>query len=460
MNGSLQARLAWRLALVFAAVILATSAALYIHRGRGDAEAAAYLLHRTIGRVAAALSRGPDGAPRLALGDLDGRFDYAVAGSDGRVLFASKNPPPGPGPMPGWPEGYLRRPETTGDDIVAFTQVDTAIGPVEIRVGLEGSEALRLESFERELGSELLPILLPTLAGALAIGALTLRGGLKPLQGLAGEVARITPAQSERRLRVAGLPRELVPLVRAINAALDRLDEGFRAQRDFTADAAHQLRTPLAILAAHLDTLGDRATAAFLREDVARMSRLVEQLLLVSELEALTLEPGERADLSAIAVEVAEALGPLALARRRDIAVLGAEAPVIVHGNRDALHQALRNLAENGLTHTAEATAVEIAIGAAPPRIAVRDHGPGIAAADRDKLFKRFWRADRSNSRGAGLGLAIVKRIAAAHGAEVAVADAPGGGACFVVSFPPAPPGREAAARPAPAAGLVRPTPA
>jgi len=86
------------------------------------------------------------------------------------------------------------------------------------------------------------------LLAALLIGALTLGAALGPLQRLAREAAHITPAESERRLPVAGLPRELSPLVRAINAALDRLDQGFRAQRDFTADAAHQLRTPLAIL--------------------------------------------------------------------------------------------------------------------------------------------------------------------------------------------------------------------
>jgi signal transduction histidine kinase len=281
----------------------------------------------------------------------------------------------------------------------------------------------------------MLPILLPTLLAALLIGALTLRGGLRPLQRLAREAAHITPAESERRLPLAGLPRELAPLVRAINAALDRLDQGFRAQRDFTADAAQQLRTPLAILAAHLDTLGDRAVAASLREDVARMSRLVEQLLLVAELEALTLKPDEQADLSALAVEVAQAVAPLALARRRSLAVVGAEAPVIVHANHDALHQALRNLVENAINHTGEGTTVEIAVGAHPPSLGVRDHGPGVAASDREMLFQRFWRADRANSRGAGLGLAIVQRIATAHGARLSVADAEGGGAVFIIEF-------------------------
>jgi signal transduction histidine kinase len=435
MNPSLQSRLAWRMALVFAAVILATSLALFFHHRGVDTEIPASRLTRLIDHVIAGLSRGSDGVPRLDLDEDDGRFDYAVVGDDGRTLLASGNPP---APMAAghWPEGYLRRPSPVGERIAAFAHADTALGHVEIRIELDDPSGGRgLGPLGRELRDEMLPILLPTLLAALLIGALTLRGGLGPLQRLAREAAHITPAESERRLPVAGLPRELSPLVRAINAALDRLDQGFRAQRDFTADAAHQLRTPLAILGAHLDTLGDRAVAASLREDVARMSRLVEQLLLVAELEALTLKPDEQADLSALAVEVAQAVAPLALARRRSLAVAGAEAPVIVHGNHDALHQALRNLVENAINHTAEGTTVEIAVGARPQRLSIRDHGPGVAASDREVLFQRFWRADRASSRGAGLGLAIVQRIAMAHGARLTVEDAEGGGAVFILEF-------------------------
>jgi signal transduction histidine kinase len=435
MIPSLQSRLAWRLAIVFAAVILATSLALFFHRRGVDTEIPADTLTRIIDHVVAGLSRGSDGAPRLEFDEDDGTFDYAIVADDGRMLLASANPP-APIAAGGWPEGYLRRHGPTSDRIAAFTRADTPLGHVEIRVELDNTPGGRgLGPLGRELRDEMLPILLPTLLAALAIGAFTLRGGLRPLQTLAREAARITPAESERRLPVAGLPRELGPLVRAINAALDRLDQGFRAQRDFTADAAHQLRTPLAILAAHLDTLGDQAVAASLREDVARMSRLVEQLLLVAELEALTLKPDERADLSALALEVAEAVAPLALARRRSVGVVGAEGPVIVHGNHDALHQALRNLVENAINYTAEGTTVDIIVGARPPRLTVRDHGPGIAAADRKMLFQRFWRADRGNSRGAGLGLAIVQRIATAHGARVSLEDAAGGGAAFVIEF-------------------------
>jgi signal transduction histidine kinase len=424
---SLQFRLAWRLALVVLAIVLATSFAILLHRRSGTTDIPREELIEAIDQVTAGLSLGADGKPQLRL-PANPEYNYAVAEADGRTLFASARPP-GEAP-PGWSAGFL----TERSQAVAFRRLDSAIGRVEIRVGIDNRRDW-LAVLGRELDEELLPVLLPTLLAALIIGALTLRDGLRPLQRLESVAAGITPAESARRLPLDDLPRELAPLVHAINAALDRLDEGFRAQRDFTADAAHQLRTPLAILSAHLDTLDDRTVAASLREDVARMSRLVEQLLQVAELEALTLKPQERTDLSALALEVAEALAPMALARRRDIAVAGAEAPVTVHGNHDSLHQALRNLVENALHHTSEGTTVEIAVQSEPPSISVSDRGPGIPAADRKNLFQRFWRAQRSSGRGAGLGLAIVQRIAAAHAARIEIDDAPGGGARFTIRF-------------------------
>ncbi len=439
MNGSLQGRLAWRLAIVFAAVILATALALFIHRRATVADIPSDTLTELLDHIATSLSRGPDGSPRLMLDQDDGSFDYAVTASDGRMLLASANPPPAA--PPGWQSGFLSRVESGTTRVLGYGHADTALGPVEIRIAMDrGKVAPGIGPLLRELRDEMIPVLLPALLAALAIGALTLHWGLRPLQQIAGEAARITANESERRLPVEGLPRELAPPVHAINAALDRLDRGFRAQRDFTADAAHQLRTPLAILAAHLDTLGDQAAAASLRQDVARMSRLVDQMLLVAELEALTLKAEERTDLAALGVEVVEAVAPLALARRRSLGLSGAERPVIVHGNHDALHHALRNLVENAVGHTPEGTTVEIQIDDAPARLSVRDHGPGVGAGDRDKLFQRFWRADRESapggSRGAGLGLAIVRRIADTHRARLSVADAPGGGAIFTIEFP------------------------
>src|SRR6202521_548253 len=138
MSPSLQSRLAWRLALVFAAVILATSLALFFHRRGVDTEIPANTLTRIIDHVVAGLTRGADGAPRLELNEDDGSFDYAVVGEDGRVLLASANPP-APIAVGSWPEGYLRRHGPSGDRIAAFTHADTLLGHVEIRVELDNS---------------------------------------------------------------------------------------------------------------------------------------------------------------------------------------------------------------------------------------------------------------------------------------------------------------------------------
>jgi signal transduction histidine kinase len=441
MNTSLQARLAWRLGLVFAVIILATVLALFLHRRAGVADMPGETLGEVLDHIGSGLSRGPDGSPRLNLEEDDGRFDYAIVAADGHILLASDNPPP-PAPA-GWQSGYLSGEQAGGARVLGYTHADSVFGRVEIRVAMDRSQAnWGFGLLLRELRDEMLPVLLPAFFAAIVIGTLTLRWGLRPLQKLAAEAGRITASESQRRLSMAGLPRELGPPVRAINAALDRLDSGFRAQRDFTADAAHQLRTPLAILAAHLDTLRDQSVAAPLRQDVARMGRLVDQMLLVAELEALTVKPEERTDLSTLASEVAEAVAPLAVSRGRSVSLAGVGRPVVVKGNHDALHHALRNLVDNAVSHTPEGTAVEIEVRRLPPGVMVRDHGPGVSARDRDRLFQRFWRGDREREpiggRGAGLGLAIVRRIADSHGARLSVADAPEGGAIFAIEFPAA----------------------
>jgi signal transduction histidine kinase len=172
-----------------------------------------------------------------------------------------------------------------------------------------------------------------------------------------------------------------------------------------------------------------------LRADVDRMARLVNQLLMVAQLEALTIHPDDKADLSAVATELAALLAPLAIKAERGVAVLNADRPVMVRGNRDALYQALRNLVENALKFTPPGTEIEIEIDRSGA-VTVSDRGPGIPEPQREHLFRRFWRADRRQSGGAGLGLAIAHRIATAHAGHLTVADNPGGGARFTLRVP------------------------
>lgn len=264
---------------------------------------------------------------------------------------------------------------------------------------------------------------------------LTVRQTLAPLRLLSRMAHAIGPGTTAMRLPLGGVPREVAPLVSAMNDVLDRLEDGFRLQREFTADAAHELRTPLAVLAAHIDTLSERSAAKELRRDLDGMTNLVEQLLRVAQAEALVVPPGSVTDLAELACDVAAFLGPMAVRAHRRIEVEAPDEPVPVNGQVDALFHAVRNLADNALRHTPAETAVILRVEAAPPSLSVSDRGPGIPLECRKLIFQRFWRAERRGS-GSGLGLAIVQRTMAAHGGTVIVEDAVDGGACFQLVFP------------------------
>jgi signal transduction histidine kinase len=275
----------------------------------------------------------------------------------------------------------------------------------------------------------------PILLLLLAIDVVIIRRALRPVVAASNLAERIGPLRTDLRLPETGMPREVQPLVHAVNEALDRLEEGFRGQREFTADAAHELRTPLAILRTQIDMIADRELAQSLRNDVENMSRLVNQLLEMAELETFVIGGDEIADLVAVSADIAAFLAPIALAQDKRVAVIGARGPVLVPGNAEMLGRAVRNLVENALVHTPSNTTVEIEIDPAGA-ILVSDRGPGVPAIEREQIFRRFWRRDRRRQGSSGLGLSIVARIAERHGATVSVGDRAGGGAVFTLAFP------------------------
>jgi signal transduction histidine kinase len=284
--------------------------------------------------------------------------------------------------------------------------------------------------FYRNVGWITLPILLLLLITDIAI----FRRALRPLRQASEIAQHIGPARTDVRLPVSEIPSEVRPLVLAVNQAFDRLDEGFRVQREFTADAAHELRTPLSILRTRVDTLDDQGIAVALHQDIEAMSRIVGQLLDIAELDVLVVDPDDRADLREVCAEVAEFIAPLALEQRKEVALLGANTPVWVKGNREMLSRAIRNLAENAIKHTPRGTVVEFTVeenGVAR----VSDRGPGIAEQERELIFRRFWRRDRNQAGSTGLGLSIVQRIVELHGATINVENRAIGGAQFSLCF-------------------------
>ena len=349
-----------------------------------------------------------------------GRYQYDIRDDDGHLLFSS----------------HRKTGDAASDTISGADVTQTIDGTtMHIRVGedLAHRDVITddiVSNFFRRVGWITIPILLILLA----IDIFIFRRAIAPLWRASEQASNIGPSRTDIRLPTEQIPREIVPLVTAVNLALDRLEDGFRVQRQFTADAAHQLRTPLAILRTRIETLGDGTVRQLLHDDIESMSRIVVQLLEIAELDTLVLDPGETADLRAVCAEVVGAIAPFAIAQHKDIALKGAEAPVLIHGNSEMLQRAVFNLAENAIKFTAKETSVDVEVGD-DGSVRVRDCGPGVAEEERELIFQRFWRADRQRSDGAGLGLSIVRGVAADHDATVAVENLPGGGAEFTLRF-------------------------
>lgn len=226
-------------------------------------------------------------------------------------------------------------------------------------------------------------------------------------------------------------------LMRELKARNATLRKAESERLSFAADAAHELRTPLAILRVHADSLDDSETTRQLRSDVDHITRIVEQVLAKSRVEALEIKPGETVDLAQVCRDMAAYVAPLVIKEGRDIELTGADAPCVVPGNAFGVEQALRNLVENAMKYSARGSTITLAVepGEQDCRLKVIDQGRGVAPEDRDVIFQRFHRADRRGS-GSGLGLSIVQRVAESHGGEASVEDAPGGGAVFILRFP------------------------
>lgn len=278
----------------------------------------------------------------------------------------------------------------------------------------------------------LLP-LIPLSLLLLLFNIVAVRRVLQPLRRAEAEVDALDADNVLRRLFEAPEPREVNTLVRAVNRALTRLDETMAILRGFTANAAHELRTPLSIMQLSLDKLPPSALRDDLQADTQHMARLVGQMLDLAQADALAVEPDVLVDLADIGREVVAAMAPKVFAAERDLR-FESVGDTRALGHAEAIYRIYRNLIDNALAHAPGATPIEVTAGPGP-QLSVRDHGPGIADEDRPHIFERFWRKDRRKTDGAGLGLGIVQRLAQAHGGAITVDNASGGGALFRVTF-------------------------
>jgi two-component system OmpR family sensor kinase/two-component system sensor histidine kinase QseC len=314
----------------------------------------------------------------------------------------------------------------TADGVIQIAQ------PIRVRERLASAAALRI----------VIPliVLLPVM---IAFVAWIVGRGLRPLQRLTAEVQR-RDARSLAPLAGDNLPLEIQPLVAELNRLLARLHDAFAVQRDFIADAAHELRSPLTALSLQLQLL-ERApddaarTEARLRlgEAVERAIHLVEQLLALARSDPQTVSGAlVSLDLAAAAAQgVADAH---VLAQSRGVDLNFDAAPQCdIRGDPESIRILVRNLVDNAVRYTPTGGSVHVTCSlSGGALLQVTDTGPGIAAADRERVFNRFYRRAAAQESGTGLGLAIVKAIAERHGARVSLADAPVSGLQVTVAFP------------------------
>jgi len=273
--------------------------------------------------------------------------------------------------------------------------------------------------------------------------------GLAPLAHLRREIEQ----RSHRDLSALPeeqAPQEVRPLIRAMNDLLQRLGAAIAAQQRFIADAAHQLRTPLAGLQTQTELAlrqsqngGVDESLQQLRIATEQTTRLVNQLLSLARAEpgaqrSFAMEPLE---LDRLVREATTEWVPRALARQIDLGYDRSDSPVCISGNDFLLREMLNNLLDNAIRYTQPGGQVTVCVTAREGRVvlSVEDNGPGIAESERERVFERFYRVLGSGVEGCGLGLAIVREIAQSHGAEVKLRPGPAGAGTVVwIVFPPA----------------------
>jgi two-component system, OmpR family, sensor kinase len=316
-----------------------------------------------------------------------------------------------------------------------------------------GTSLADVDATLRRLLLIMLLVTAAVLAALAALGIWVVRLGLRPLEAIGSTAAAIAGGDLSRRVERAEPRTEVGRLGLALNAMLAQIERAFEAQaaserklRRFVADASHELRTPLSAVRAYAELFtrgAERRPADLARSmegitrESERMSLLVDDLLLLARLDEgrpLEREPVDLDEVVSDAVDTAQALEP-----KRPIAL--ASEPAEVLGDRDRLRQIVDNLLGNVRAHTPPGApmTVRVALENGSALVEVADSGPGLPAEDAERVFERFYRADRSRARasgGIGLGLAIVAAVAEAHGGSVVAESEPGRGATFRITLP------------------------
>ncbi|WP_457583711.1 sensor histidine kinase [Ensifer canadensis] len=311
----------------------------------------------------------------------------------------------------------LRRRSSSAGDFTVFGQGELL------------SEPSLILSFSRlSLAPMLMLLALVTVIGVPWIVNLAIKG----ISQLARETDGINIARRSYRLTETSIPSEVRPLVQGINGALHRLDQAYDRHQRFILDAAHELRTPVAILQTRLDSLAAGPDRERLITDCEKISALAEQLLDLQRLDAGA-KPLTTVDLVELCRDVAADLAPLAIDKGYELSFEPGVERSLVQGDPASLARAVTNLIQNAIEHAGNQGTIVVRVER-DGVIEISDDGPGIPESERERVFEPFHRL-KPRDRGAGLGLNLVLQIVQRHGAQIRILTSPSGGACFRLVF-------------------------
>lgn len=246
----------------------------------------------------------------------------------------------------------------------------------------------------------------------------TLRYTFKPLRDVSNSAAEISPRSLHARLQTDAIPSEIAPLVVSFNNVLERLEHGYRVQQEFLATAAHELKTPLALIRAQIELMDDGRERKSLLNDVEHMTRQVHQLLHLAEASEIQSYRFAKVNVREVADEAVNYLQRMADMAEVRLVISGDSEPYWL-ADRGALFTLLKNLLENAIQHAPRASEVQVEVGSS--NLTLRDWGPGVEEEQLAHLFTRFWRGAHRRDHGAGLGLSICQEITTAHGWTLSV---------------------------------------
>ena len=380
-------------------------------------------------------------SPRIIFrSDREDIFYYQVATEDGTLASGDSELPRIAPPVEVIPEQVLFRDAyVQGEQVrVAYQFLQPYFDEDEPMVVVQVAETLNKRStLSSRVVTEVLFPQFAIIPLAVLLVWVGLSRGILPLSRLEQRIASRRPTDLSP-IEPSSAPDEARPLIVSFNDMMARLDENLQAQQRFIADAAHQMRTPLTGLRTQTELARDETDPAQLRrsleqitESAQRATHLINQLLLLARAEntSESIYVMERVDLGAIVRAVAAELFPRAQEKNLDFGVEGEDHAVEVQGNTLLLGEMVKNLLDNAIKYTprdGKVTARMLTIENTV-RLEVEDDGVGIPAADRERVFERFYRVLESGEEGSGLGLSIVREIAELHGARIRLGDGSGG---------------------------------